>query len=200
MNHARALQLATSRFDSNDPQGRANRRNNPHPYYDQFCLDYAITIIDTENLSFISTADFLAEVNFILVHAHNRLNLEKTLTWRGRTNPNYIRFSAIPVAHQPAIRNLINNNLPAPGHDRGVHLTSPSLGANGAYREFDLTLAAAGRATKLTRPGGRRAIYYSRHHAANTYEYLLVTDNHGRPYLRGGPIMVGRAALLSVPL
>jgi hypothetical protein len=137
---------------------------------------------------YASVADFIGDFRAQLQVVQQNLMDEVGARWRGRTNPGTIRFSAIPVEHRLAARNLINNNLPAPGHDRGIHNTNPSaFNHPGHVKEFDLSVDEDGRMTRLIGGGGRRAYYYSRHHAAATYQYLLVTDNNGRPYFRGGP-------------
>ena len=161
------------------------------------CRMFALEFMDRQNFMYASVADFISDFRAQLQVIQQNLMAEMAAHWRGRTNPGTIRFNQIPAAHQAAARNLINNNLPAPGHDRGIHNTRPTvLNPNGQVREFDLSINGEGRMTRLVGAGGRRAYYFSRHHAAATYEYLLVTDRNGRPYLRGGP--AGAAARLGL--
>ena len=150
---------------------------------ERFCLDFAIDAISRANMAFISFPDFLNEVIAQCEAAHNRLDSLK-LEWSGRTAGHYIRFGQIAPPQQTAVRNLINNGNPLPGHDRGAHQTSPTAVRRGVAREYDLTAGREGRLTTKN-VGGKIAYYYSRHHAAATYEYLLITDANGRPILRG---------------
>jgi hypothetical protein len=141
----------------------------------------------------VSTTDFLSDVLARSAAAHAELNALK-LAWRGRTPGNYIRMGLIPAAHRTAVLNLMAGNNAAPGHDRGPHATSPVPTGGGITREYDLTATRAGRLTVRTLHQ-RKAYYYSRHHAAATYEYLLITDDSGRPIFRG----VLPAAVMHVP-
>ncbi|MCP3705633.1 hypothetical protein M3I54_01275 [Paraburkholderia sp. CNPSo 3274] len=152
---------------------------------DDFCVSHVIRAINAEHMSFISTTDFLAKVIAELRAAHLALEPLKT-AWRGKTNPGYISLLTIPQAHRAAVINLINNGDPAPGHDRGRHQTNPTTAIGGSYREYDLTAQNAGRMTTRNQHG-RQGYYYSPHHAAATYQYLLITDDAGRPILRGLP-------------
>ncbi|MFM0670946.1 hypothetical protein [Paraburkholderia sediminicola] len=184
----RARATATiERFTATQRAGR------PHFYFDRFCLDHAVDAIFRDNMTFVSTTDFLSEVIARSAAAHDELNAQK-LAWRGRTAGNYIRIGQISPLHRAAVLNLIANNIAAPGHDRGAHTTSPVPTGGGSTREYDLTASRAGRLTVRTL-NQRRAYYYSRHHAAATYEYLLITDDSGRPIFRGAL----PAAVMQVP-
>lgn len=141
-------------------------------------------------------SEFISEAWEIINKAHEQFDTERAVTWKGKNG--HISLSAVPNNHRVAVRNLIDQNDPTPGHDRGAHATNPSTGAAGTYREFDLTAGRDGRATRLNR-NGRRAIYYSNTHAFGTYKYALVTDAHGRPLLRPGAV-ASRAAPPEVPL
>ncbi|MDN3578342.1 hypothetical protein QWZ03_16355 [Chitinimonas viridis] len=175
---AQAQAMATiERFSAAQQAGR------PHFYFNRFCLDQAVAAIFRDNMAFVSTSDFLSQVVERVAAAHAELDVQKH-AWRGRTPGNYIRFAQIPLVYQAAVRNLIDNNNPFPGHDRGPHTTNPGAAGAGTAREYDLSASRDGRLTIRTQ-GGRRAFYYSRHHAAATYEYLLITDNANRPIFRG---------------
>ncbi|HXT16435.1 MAG TPA: hypothetical protein VN706_12435 [Gemmatimonadaceae bacterium] len=178
---ARATTIASERFTD-----ATNRNQLPLYYFDQFCLDFVIAAVNTANSTFVGTSEYLADLRTRLTTLDTEFTNTRT-AWLGRTNPGWIRFSQIPAAQQPGARNLIVNNLPAPGADRGVHNTNPVAAGGGTVREFDLTAAHDGRMTRRVAGPGRRGYYFSRHHAAAQYEYLLVTDSRGRPLLRNLP-------------
>lgn len=172
---------------------RVQRLGTSHFHFEEFWVNYAWNAVNAENLAFVSTNDFTLEAKSRILEAHVRLTAAGTL-WRGRTNGNYIAFSAIPAVQRAAVVNLIENHLPAPGHHRSAHRTNPSFAPGGTYQEYDLTASEDGRLT--TRIANQiRAFYYSRHHAAGTYEYLLIRDDAGRPYFRG----VLPAGLVAIP-
>lgn len=174
-----AKATATSeRFSATQRAGR------PYFHFDRFCLDHAVDAIFRDNMTFVSTTDFLSEVIRRSAAAHAVLDVQK-LAWRGRTAGNYIRIGQIPQLYRPALLNLIDHSNVAPGHDRGVHTTCSAATGGGTIREYDLAADYSGRLTVRTHQGGRKAYYYSRHHAAGTYEYLLITDNSNRPIFRG---------------
>ena len=184
----RARATATiERFTATQRAGR------PHFYFDRFCLDHAVDAIFRDNMAFVSTTDFLSEVIARSAAAHAELNTQKS-DWRGRTAGNDIRIGQISPLHRAAVLNLIEHDNVAPGHDRGPHTTCPVPSGGGSTREYDLTANGAGRLTVRTYRQ-RKAYYYSRHHAAATYEYLLITDNSGRPIFRG----TLPAAVMQVP-
>ena len=159
---------------------------------DDFCVSHVVRAINERHMSFISTSDFLATVIAELRAAHLALEPLKT-EWKGKSGTGYISLLRIPREHRAAVINLINNNDPAPGHDRGHHQTNPAKTSGGSFREYDLTVQNNGRMTTRSQHG-RRGYYYSPHHAFATYEYLLITDDAGRPILRGLP-----ANLMTVP-
>lgn len=174
----------------------AQRRGRSHYYFDGFCFDYSVENIFNANMTFVSTGDFLTEVVQQIVAAHTALDMEKNV-WKGRTSGNYIRFSQIPAVYRAAVTSLIEIDNAAPGHCRGRHTTSPVLtGGVGNTWEYDLSANRQGRLT-VRNFGQRKAYYYSRHHAAATYEYLLITDYAGRPIFRGNlPATLMRVALV----
>lgn len=171
------------------------RRGRPHYYLDFVFLLWAVSKISAGNASFASEFEFQAAVVAESVAVHEALEVQKQ-AWKGRTPGHFIRFQDIPLAYRAAIRNLISNNRPAPGHDRGRHQSSPIMGNAGraTTREYDLTLSREGRLTVRTL-NGRRGYYYSRHHTEGMYEYLLITDSVGRPIFGGTP----SADLICVP-
>jgi hypothetical protein len=103
--------------------------------------------------------------------------------WEGKNG--YIEFARVDAAQKAALKNLINNDNPAPGHDRGAHATNPMriVGNVSETKEYDLTAAAVGRVVRVTRQGVK-AYYMSVHHAAATYQYYLVLQGD-KPVLRG---------------
>lgn len=105
------------------------------------------------------------------------------LPWRGRNG--MIEFLSIPVQFRAALRNLIDNDNPLPGHDRGAHTGIPMAETAGAGnpREYDLSADANGRATRCQKDG-TIAYYYSTTHAGASYNYHLIVSG-GRPILRG---------------
>jgi hypothetical protein len=104
-------------------------------------------------------------------------------TWQGKQG--YREFAAVDATWKAALKNLIDNDNPAPGHDRGLHGTNPmnSVGAVTEIREYDLTAGQAGRVVRVIRQGVK-AYYVSIHHAAATYQYYLVLVGD-KPVLRG---------------
>ena len=75
-------------------------------------------------------------------------------------------------------------------------MTNPCFTPGGTFRECDLTLQQIGRVTVRNAPNQMRGFYYSRHHGAGTYEYLLITDDAGRPFFRG----TLPAGLVAIPI
>jgi len=113
--------------------------------------------------------------------------------WIGKHG--YMEFTGIPGMYQASLKNLIDNNDPAPGHDRGAHATNPMniQGAITSKTEYDLTATQAGRATRVVK-GGVWAFYYSTSHAHGTYNYYLIVYGD-KPVLRGSIDEVNRVEL-----
>jgi hypothetical protein len=182
---ARAITIASERFTEAANRGPVATRS-PVYFFENFFLTHVITVLNTAGGAFVGTTEYITDVRARLIDLHQRLDDTRT-AWLGRTAPGHVVFSQIPVAQRAAARNLIDNGVPAPGHDRGAHGTNPVVGGGGTVREYDLTAAADGRMTRRTDAQGRRGFYYSRHHAAATYQYLLITDSRGRPIVRNFP-------------
>ena len=173
------------------------RSGMPNYYFDNFCLNIAVRFMDAQAFKYISVADFIQEVRTTLQNEHLTLATRKHL-WRGKTANGTFPFTSIPHNYQASVRNLINNGNPLPGHLRMNHNTNPTGNrVNGTSREYDLSANREGRLTTLV-TNNRRAFYYSRHHAAATYEYLLLTDAHGRPIFRGEQ-GAGTSQILNIP-
>jgi len=114
-------------------------------------------------------------------------------TWEGKNG--FREFSQVTANQRAALKNLIDNDNPSPGHDRGAHATNPmrQVGALSEIREYDLTAAQEGRVVRITK-NGVKAFYVSVHHAAATYQYYLVIQGD-KPVLRGAIDAVNQVPL-----
>lgn len=122
-----------------------------------------------------------------------KASMPKKETWEGKQG--YIEWVRVDANYRAALKNLIDTDDPAPGHDRGLHATNPMKmqGNPTEIREYDLSAAAAGRVTRITQKGVK-AYYMSIHHAAATYQYYLLLHD-GKPVLRGSLDGVNKVAL-----
>jgi hypothetical protein len=105
--------------------------------------------------------------------------------WLGKSGNGYTEWSQIPLNYRTALKNLIDNGNPAPGHDRGAHTVNPMKIQGNVQEtlEYDLESNRNGRATRVKKQGVY-AYYYSTGHAAATYSYYLIVRGD-KPVLRG---------------
>ncbi len=107
--------------------------------------------------------------------------------WIMKGKPSSIKLTAIPDPTRGYVKNVINGDgAPLPTYP---HNTDPATGGGGAsgvsVKEYYLPNGAGKRMTRRN-ANGKLAYYYSDgSHAINQYYYTLITDDQGRPILRG---------------